>query len=67
MKDITFENPQFFWLFLLFPLLILWQWLKRKKEMPTVLFSSLQGVQPLRTWRTTLRPLLYVLRWLPLL
>ena len=66
MKDITFENPQFFWLFLLFPLLILWQWLSRKKEMPSVLFSSLQGVHPLRTWRVRLRPLLYVLRGLAL-
>ena len=66
MKDITFENPQFFWLFLLFPLLILWQWLRRKKEMPSVLFSSLQVVQPLHTWRTTLRPILYVLRCLAL-
>jgi batA protein len=66
MKDITFENPQFFWLFLLFPLLILWQWFRRKKEMPSVLFSSLQVVQPLHTWRTTLRPILYVLRSLAL-
>ena len=66
MKDITFENPQFFWLFLLFPLLILWQWFRQKKEMPSVLFSSLQVVQPLRTWRTTLRPILYVLRCLAL-
>ena len=66
MKDITFENPQFFWLFLLFPLLILWQWFRRKKEMPSVLFSSLQVVQPLRTWRTTLRPILYILRCLAL-
>ena len=66
MKDITFENPQFFWLFLLFPLLILWQWFRRKKEMPSVLFSSLQVVQPLHTWRTTLRPILYVLRCLAL-
>ena len=66
MKDITFENPQFFWLFLLCPLLILWQWFRRKKEMPSVLFSSLQVVQPLHTWRTTLRPILYVLRCLAL-
>ena len=34
--------------------------------MPTVLFSSLQVVQPLHTWRTTLRPILYVLRCLAL-
>ena len=34
--------------------------------MPSVLFSSLQVVQPLRTWRTTLRPILYVLRSLAL-
>ena len=53
-------------MFLLFPLLILWQWFRRKKEMPSVLFSSLQVVQPLHTWRTTLRPILYVLRCLAL-
>ena len=34
--------------------------------MPSVLFSSLQVVQPLHTWRTTLRPILYVLRCLAL-
>ena len=66
MKAITFANPEFFWLFLLFPLLIGWQWFRRKKEVPAVSFSSLQQFSAVRTWRTTLRPLLYVLRGLAL-
>ena len=66
MKAITFANPEFFWLFLLFPLLIAWQWFRRKKEVPAVSFSSLQQFSAVRTWRTTLRPLLYVLRGLAL-
>ena len=66
MKAITFVNPEFFWLFLLFPLLIAWQWFRRKKEVPAVSFSSLQQFSAVRTWRTTLRPLLYVLRGLAL-
>lgn len=66
MKAITFANPEFFWLFLLFPLLIAWQWFRRKKEVPAVSFSSLQQFSAVRTWRTILRPLLYVLRGLAL-
>ena len=66
MKAITFANPEFFWLFLLFPLLIAWQWFRRKKEVPAVSFSSLQQFSAVRTWRTTLRSLLYVLRGLAL-
>ena len=66
MKAITFATPEFFWLFLLFPLLIAWQWFRRKKEVPAVSFSSLQQFSAVRTWRTTLRPLLYVLRGLAL-
>ena len=66
MKDITFVNPEFFWLFLLFPLLVGWLWIGRKKEIPSVLFSSLQGVRSVPTWRTRLRPILYILRGLSL-
>ena len=66
MQAITFATPEFFWLFLLFPLLISWQWFRRKKEVPAVSFSSLQQFSAVRTWRTTLRPLLYVLRGLAL-
>ena len=47
-------------------MLIAWQWFRRKKEVPAVSFSSLQQFSAVRTWRTTLRPLLYVLRGLAL-
>ncbi|RKW09553.1 MAG: VWA domain-containing protein [Capnocytophaga sp.] len=64
MREITFVNPQFFWLFLLLPLLVVWQWFWRKKETPSVLFSSLQGIQGIQTWRTQFRFILFVLRLL---
>jgi batA protein len=64
MREITFVNPQFFWLFLLLPLLVVWQWFWRKKETPSVLFSSLQGIQGMQTWRTQFRFILFVLRLL---
>lgn len=64
MREITFVNPQFFLLFLLLPLLVVWQWFWRKKETPSVLFSSLQGIQGIQTWRTQFRFILFVLRLL---
>lgn len=64
MREITFVNPQFFWLFLLLPLLVVWQWFWRKKETPSVLFSSLQGIQGIQTRRTQFRFILFVLRLL---
>ena len=64
MREITFVNPQFFWLFLLLPLLVVWQWFWRKKETPSVLFSSLQGIQGIQTRRTQYRFILFVLRLL---
>lgn len=64
MREITFVNPQFFWLFLLLPLLVVWQWFWRKKETPSVLFSSLQGIQGIQTWRTQFRFILFALRLL---
>ena len=64
MREITFVNPQLFWLFLLLPLLVVWQWFWRKKETPSVLFSSLQGIQGIQTWRTQFRFILFVLRLL---
>ena len=64
MREITFVNPQFFWLFLLLPLLVVWQWFWRKKETPSVLFSSLQRIQGIQTWRTQFRFILFVLRLL---
>jgi batA protein len=64
MREITFVNPQFFWFFLLLPLLVVWQWFWRKKETPSVLFSSLQGIQGIQTWRTQFRFILFVLRLL---
>ena len=41
--NIEFANPQFFWLFLLLPLALLWYLFKRKKEVAAVRLSSIKG------------------------
>lgn len=62
MAHIEFANPVFFWLFLLLPFLILWQWFIRHKQHTTLSFSSTEGLVPLRSWRVSLLPLLPFLK-----
>lgn len=66
MKDVTFLNPQFFWLFLLLPIAIAWFLWKRKQQSPTLKISSLKGFQASGTFLAKLRPLLFVMRLLAL-
>ncbi len=64
-KHITFAHPQFFWLLLLLPLFIFWQYRFKKKQQPTLTLSTLQGLETLpSSWRVTWRGLLPVLRML---
>jgi len=62
MTNITFLNPEFFWLFLLLPLAIAWYFFKRKEEKPTLKISSLQGFKASKSILPKLKPLLFVLR-----
>ena len=66
MTNITFLNPEFFWLFLLLPLAIVWYFFKRKEEKPTLKISSLQGFKASQSFLPKLKPLLFVLRLLAL-
>lgn len=66
MTNITFLNPEFFWLFLLLPLVIVWAFFKRKEEKPTLKISSLQGFKVSQSILPKLRPWLFVLRLLAL-
>lgn len=65
-KNITFENPGWFWLLLVIPLLILWYILNRNKQNPAVKISSLHGFKTDQGILPKLKPLLFVLQMLGL-
>jgi Ca-activated chloride channel family protein len=56
-----YVNPEYFWLFILLPLVILWYFFKRKKQVATLHMSSLKGFQD-NTILSKLKPLLLFLR-----
>ncbi|MFK7031407.1 vWA domain-containing protein [Flavobacterium oreochromis] len=62
MKNVTFLNPEFFWLFLLLPLVITWYFFMNKKEKPTLKVSSLKGFQATTSILTKLKPVLFAIR-----
>jgi Ca-activated chloride channel family protein len=66
MKEVTFLNPGFFWLFLLLPVAIAWMFWKRKQQTPTLKMSSLKGFQTTGSLLAKLKPFLFVLRLLAL-
>jgi Ca-activated chloride channel homolog len=66
MANVTFLNPEFFWLFLLLPLAVAWYVFKRKEEKPTLKISSLKGFKATTSIIPKLKPLLLVLRLLAL-
>jgi Ca-activated chloride channel family protein len=65
LENITFANPDFFWLFLLLPFAIAWQFFKRKEETASVRISSLKGFS-YSSVLPKLKPLLFILRLLAL-
>ena len=66
MKEISFLNPEFFWLFLLLPAAILWHIWKRKQLSATLKISSVKGFKAQKSWIAKLKPYLVVLRLLAL-
>lgn len=63
--DYEYVNPEFLWLLVLLPLVVLWYFLKRKREVATLQISSLEGFQD-RSILPRLKPLLGVFRLLAL-
>lgn len=62
-QHITFAHPQFFLLLLLIPLMMYWQYRMKKKQEPTLILSTTQGLEKLpTTWRIRWRGLLPWLR-----
>jgi len=64
--NFTFENPEFFWLFLLLPLAIGWYFWKRNKQTPELKISSTKGFKVTSGILPKLRPVLFILRLLVL-
>ncbi len=65
MKEVSFLNPEFFWLFLLLPAAIAWQFWKRKQS-ATLTISSVRGFKAQKSVAAKLKPYLFVLRLLAL-
>ncbi|MBA0883359.1 vWA domain-containing protein [Flavobacterium undicola] len=66
MAKITFLNPEFFWLFLLIPLAIIWLVLKRNQQSATLKVSSIKGFKSSNSLLAKLKPYLNVFRLLAL-
>jgi Ca-activated chloride channel homolog len=66
MKNVTFLDPGFFWLFALLPFAIGWYIWKRKQQTPTLKVSSLKGFPTSGSFLARLKPLLFVMRVLAL-
>ncbi|WP_298478680.1 VWA domain-containing protein [uncultured Maribacter sp.] len=65
LENISFANPEFFWLLLLLPIALLWYFFKRKEQTATLKVSSIQGFKT-SSILPKLRPLLFLLRLLAL-
>jgi len=66
MSNITFANPEFFWLFLMLPALIAWFYFKRNEQGATLKVSSVDGFKTTKSLLVRLKPMLFVLRILAL-
>jgi len=66
LEGIEFLNKEFFWLFLLLPLALLWYVFKHKKQTAELKISSLKGFKVTSSWLPKLRHVLFALRLLAL-
>jgi Ca-activated chloride channel family protein len=62
LEGIEFLNKEFFWLFLLLPLAVLWYIFKQKQQTAELKMSSIKGFKVGSSLLPKLRPLLFVLR-----
>lgn len=64
--NFTFENPEFFWLLALLPIITAWYIWKRNKQQPEVKISSVKGFKAQRSMLPAFRHVLFLLRLLAL-
>lgn len=67
LEGVEFIDKSFFWLLLLLPFLILWYFLKFKKQSAELRISSLKGFKVTNSWLPKLKHLLFILRLLALI
>ncbi len=65
LDNISFANPEFFWLLLLLPLAILWYYFKRNEQSASLKISSIKGFSK-SSFLPKLSPLLFIFRVLAL-
>ncbi|WP_299533297.1 VWA domain-containing protein [Ulvibacterium sp.] len=65
LDNVSFANPEFFWLLLLLPLALLWYFFRRKEQVASLKISSTKGFT-VNSLLTKLKPLLFALRLLAL-
>jgi Ca-activated chloride channel family protein len=65
LENISFANPDFFWLFLVLPLAIVWYIFKQKEETASLRISSAKGFS-YNSILPKLKPGLFLLRLLAL-
>lgn len=65
-NNFEFVNPQFFWLLLLLPALIVWHLLKKNKQTAELHISSLKGFKTPSNWLAKMRSALFIFRLLAL-
>ncbi len=65
LENISFANPDFFWLFLLLPLAILWYIFKQKEQSASLRISSIKGFSH-HSILPKLKPALFLFRLLAL-
>ena len=61
-NNFEFHSPEFFWLFLLIPLVIIWQIVVRKRNTATLTIPSIKGFKAEQSFVSKLKPILVVLR-----
>lgn len=61
-RNFEFLHPQFLWLLVVIPFLIVWYVYKRKSESASLLVSSTKGFKVKTSWLVKLKPILPILR-----
>lgn len=64
LQGIEFVNKEFFWLFLLLPLIILWYVLKHHKQTAELKISTIKGFKVTKSWLPKAKHGLFILRLL---
>ncbi|MBT8262626.1 MAG: VWA domain-containing protein [Bacteroidia bacterium] len=66
MDRFEYVNPEFFWLLLLLPALVVWFIWMRHRQTASLTISSLKGFKTGKNWLAKVRPFLFILRLLAL-